>query len=69
MARYTGPVCRLCRREGIKLYLKGDRCYSEKCAVDKRGIPRAREAVRAEKKQNTAYSFGRSSGHGESMVY
>jgi small subunit ribosomal protein S4 len=39
MARYTGPVCRLCRREGIKLYLKGDRCYSEKCAVDKRGYP------------------------------
>lgn len=36
MARYTGPVCRLCRREGMKLYLKGDRCYTEKCAVDKR---------------------------------
>ncbi|HHY41633.1 MAG TPA: 30S ribosomal protein S4 [Thermoanaerobacterales bacterium] len=37
MARYTGPVCRLCRREGIKLYLKGDRCYSSKCAIDRRG--------------------------------
>ncbi|TDY42828.1 SSU ribosomal protein S4P [Alicyclobacillus sacchari] len=36
MARYTGPVCRLCRREGIKLYLKGERCFSEKCAIDKR---------------------------------
>mgnify|MGYP001378244492 CR=1 FL=1 len=36
MARYTGPVCRLCRREGTKLYLKGDRCYTNKCAVDKR---------------------------------
>lgn len=36
MARYTGPVCRLCRREGAKLYLKGDRCYSGKCAIDKR---------------------------------
>jgi len=32
MARYTGAVCRLCRREGMKLYLKGDRCYSDKCA-------------------------------------
>ena len=32
MARYTGPVCRLCRREGAKLFLKGDRCYSQKCA-------------------------------------
>lgn len=37
MARYTGPVCRLCRREGMKLYLKGDRCYTEKCAIDRRG--------------------------------
>lgn len=36
MARYTGPVCRLCRREGEKLYLKGDRCLSEKCAVGRR---------------------------------
>ena len=36
MARYTGAVCRLCRREGLKLYLKGDRCYSEKCAFTKR---------------------------------
>jgi small subunit ribosomal protein S4 len=36
MARYTGPSCRLCRREGQKLFLKGERCYSVKCAVDKR---------------------------------
>lgn len=36
MARYTGSVCRLCRREGVKLYLKGERCYSDKCAVDRR---------------------------------
>ncbi len=36
MARYTGPVCRLCRREGMKLYLKGDRCYTAKCAIDRR---------------------------------
>lgn len=36
MARYTGPVCRLCRREGVKLYLKGERCYSDKCSVDKK---------------------------------
>ena len=39
MARYTGAVCRLCRREGQKLFLKGDRCYSEKCAVGKRAYP------------------------------
>jgi small subunit ribosomal protein S4 len=36
MARYTGAVCRLCRREGQKLFLKGDRCYSDKCAINKR---------------------------------
>ena len=36
MARYTGPVCRLCRREGEKLYLKGDRCLTDKCAVGRR---------------------------------
>ena len=36
MARYTGSVCRLCRREGVKLYLKGERCYTEKCAIDRR---------------------------------
>ncbi len=36
MARYTGPVCKLCRREGKKLFLKGDRCYTNKCAVDRR---------------------------------
>ncbi|NLZ38990.1 MAG: 30S ribosomal protein S4 [Firmicutes bacterium] len=36
MARYTGAVCRQCRREGLKLYLKGERCYTEKCSVDRR---------------------------------
>ncbi|MDD2371780.1 MAG: 30S ribosomal protein S4 [Firmicutes bacterium] len=36
MARYKGPVCRLCRREGTKLYLKSDRCYSQKCALERR---------------------------------
>ncbi len=39
MARYTGPVCRLCRREGAKLFLKGDRCYSQKCAFTMRPAP------------------------------
>ena len=39
MARYTGPVCRLCRREGMKLFLKGARCFSDKCAIEKRNFP------------------------------
>lgn len=39
MARYTDSVCRICRRENLKLFLKGDRCYSDKCAFDRRGYP------------------------------
>ncbi len=39
MARYTDSVCRQCRRENLKLFLKGDRCYSDKCAFDRRGYP------------------------------
>jgi small subunit ribosomal protein S4 len=39
MARYIGPVCRLCRREGMKLFLKGERCYTDKCAIEKRNVP------------------------------
>lgn len=39
MARYTGSVCRLCRRENLKLFLKGERCYTDKCAVERRNYP------------------------------
>lgn len=39
MARYKDSVCRLCRREGMKLFLKGDRCYSDKCAIERREYP------------------------------
>lgn len=39
MARYTGPVCRLCRREGEKLYLKAERCHTSKCAIERRNNP------------------------------
>lgn len=38
MARYKGPVCRLCRREGMKLFLKGERCHTEKCAIERRNF-------------------------------
>jgi len=38
LARYSGPVCRLCRREGMKLFLKGERCHTEKCAIEKRNF-------------------------------
>lgn len=39
MARYTGPVCKLCRREGEKLFLKGERCFTPKCSFERRGYP------------------------------
>jgi small subunit ribosomal protein S4 len=39
MARYIGPVCKLCRRENVKLFLKGDRCYTDKCSFDRRPYP------------------------------
>jgi small subunit ribosomal protein S4 len=49
MARYNGPVCRLCRREGMKLYLKGSRCYTKKCAFERRATPPGQHGVRRRK--------------------
>jgi len=49
VARYTGPVCRLCRREGSKLYLKGARCYTKKCAIERRPSPPGQHGVRRRK--------------------
>ena len=69
MARYTGPVCRLCRREGVKLFLKGDRCMSGKCAIERRntrpgqhGQARARKqsgyALQLREKQKVRRTYG-----------
>lgn len=68
MARYTGADCRLCRREGSKLFLKGDRCYTEKCAFERRSFPpgdagkkRPRESeyrVQLREKQKTKRIYG-----------
>src|SRR5262252_2981187 len=49
MARYTGPVCRLCRREDMKLFLKGDRCYSDKCGFERRAYPPGQHGQRRTK--------------------
>ena len=49
MARYTEAVCRICRREGLKLYLKGSRCYSKKCAFERRPSPPGQHGVRRRK--------------------
>ncbi|MFO0711725.1 MAG: 30S ribosomal protein S4 [Sandaracinus sp.] len=46
MARYIGPACKLCRREGEKLFLKGDRCYTDKCAFDRRPYPSGQHGQR-----------------------
>ena len=54
MARYTGPVCRLCRRGSMKLFLKGERCYTEKCGIEKRNTPPGQHG-RARRKQMAGY--------------
>ena len=58
MARYTGPVCRLCRRERMKLFLKGDRCFKEKCAIERRAYPPGQHGQRRGR---------RSSGYGPQL--
>ncbi|MDP7417975.1 MAG: 30S ribosomal protein S4 [Desulfobacterales bacterium] len=50
MARYIDPRCRLCRRENLKLFLKGDRCYSDKCSFDRRGYPPGQHGQRRGRK-------------------
>ena len=52
MARFTGSVCRLCRRENLKLFLKGDRCYSDKCAFDRRSYPPGQHGQRRGRKSS-----------------
>jgi small subunit ribosomal protein S4 len=52
MARYKDSVCRLCRREGTKLFLKGDRCYSEKCAINKRPTPPGQHGANRRRKMS-----------------
>ncbi len=49
MARYTESVCRLCRREGMKLFLKGDRCFKDKCAIERRAYPPGQHGRRRSK--------------------
>lgn len=57
MARYTGPDCRLCRREGVKLMLKGSRCYTPKCAVERRENPPGATAGRRMRGKTTEYGL------------
>lgn len=56
MARYTGPVCRMCRRDGTKLFLKGAKCFTEKCPVEKRNFPPGQHGQ--SKKQKKVVGYG-----------
>jgi small subunit ribosomal protein S4 len=69
MARYTGAVCRLCRRSGEKLFIKGSRCFTPKCAIDKRSKPPGQQtgqrrrrfydrALQLREKQKARYTYG-----------
>lgn len=57
MARYRGPVCRLCRREGIKLFLKGERCYGPSCAIEKRNYLPGQHGKTARPKRLLGYGL------------
>ena len=58
MARYNGPVCRLCRREGQKLFLKGPKCYTEKCPVDRRTYPPGQHGpAQARRRKQSEYAL------------
>jgi len=58
--RYVGPDCRLCRREGMQLYLKGDRCYTDKCAIERRHYPPGQHGQRRSKLSDYGASSVRS---------
>lgn len=59
MARYTGPVCKLCRREGAKLFLKGARCFSPKCAIERRAYPPGQHGRGATFRRRRASDYSR----------
>ena len=58
MARYSGPVCKLCRREGQKLFLKGERCFSPKCALERRAYPPGEHGYEQQFRRKRPSSYG-----------
>jgi small subunit ribosomal protein S4 len=59
MARYNGPVCKLCRREGAKLFLKGERCYSPKCALERRSYPPGQHGFEQQFRRRRTSAYGK----------
>jgi small subunit ribosomal protein S4 len=59
MAKYRGPVCKLCRREGEKLFLKGERCFSQKCSFDRRGYPPGQHGKSAQFRRRRESDYNR----------
>ena len=57
MSRYTGPTCRQCRREGVKLYLKGERCKTKKCGVEKRSYPPGQHGTRRRRGKMSTFAI------------
>lgn len=58
MARETGPVCKLCRREGEKLFLKGERCFTQKCAIERRAYPPGEHGYEAQFRRRRPSAYG-----------
>jgi small subunit ribosomal protein S4 len=58
MARETGPVCKLCRREGEKLFLKGERCFTQKCAIERRAYPPGEHGYEAQFRRRRPTAYG-----------
>ena len=58
MARYNGPVCKLCRREGQKLFLKGERCFSPKCALERRSYPPGQHGFEQQFRRRRTSAYG-----------
>ncbi len=57
MARYTGSVCKLCRREGMKIFLKGERCLSDKCSIERRNYPPGQHGPSMRRRKPSDYSI------------
>ena len=69
MARYTDSVCRQCRREGAKLFLKGDRCFGAKCAIVKRPTPPGQHGVSRKKQSQYGIQLREKQKRAVPMVY